>query len=241
MKSRTGNFFPLFFYTLLLAFSLVTMSLRGQNIVVNNVGEHVAIKAGNDSINNTVTRQMKAQAKIAFEQNAIGAVFLQMKKWERKYNSYLKDVSGYASALKAATHAYSDGVRIFLTLNKIRKVIKDNPQGVVATMSMNNLYMETFTEMVSAYDLLKNAIAKGGSENMLTGSERSKTLWALEDKLKEFSKKLNHLYMSLRHYQLVHVWEQATAVMIERNVSEIAGQSLRDWKDRAKELTKDGD
>lgn len=240
MKSRTGKIFPLLFFALLQVFSCVSLPLLGQT-VVNNVPEHVAIKAGNESLNNLVTEQMKSQEKIAFEQNAIGAEFLQMKKWERKYNSYLKDVSGYASALKAATHAYSDGVRIFLTLNNIRKVIKDNPQGVVATMSMNNLYMETFTEMVSAYELLKNAIAKGGPENMLTGSERSKTLWALEDKLKEFQKKLNHLYMSLRHYKLVHVWERATAGMIERDVSDIVDQSLRDWKNRAKEISKNGD
>ena len=240
MKSRTDNSFPLLFLVLLQVFCFVSLPLMGQ-VIVNNVSEHVAIKAGNESLNNTVTHQMKSQEKIAFEQNAIGAEFLQMKKWEQKYNNYLKDVSGYASALKAATHAYSDGVRIFLTLNKIRKVINDNPQGVVATMSMNNLYMETFTEMVSAYELLKNAIAKGGPENMLTGSERSKTLWALEDKLKEFQKKLNHLYMSLRHYNLVHVWESATAGMIERDVSEIAGQSLRDWKKRAKEISNNGD
>lgn len=240
MKSRIGNLFPFLSLVLLQLFCLVSLPLLGQGIV-NNVSEHVAIKAGNESLNNMVTHQMKSQEKIAFEQNAIGAEFLQMKKWERKYNSYLKDVSGYASALKAATHAYSDGVRIFITLHKIRKVIQDNPQGVVATMSMNNLYMETFTEMVSAYELLKNAIAKGGPENMLTGSERSKTLWALEDKLKEFQKKLNHLYMSLRHYNLVHVWECATAGMIERDVSEIAGQSLRDWKKRAKEISNNGD
>lgn len=30
-------------------------------------------------------------------------------------------------------------------------------------MSMNNLYMETTTEMVSVYTLLKNAIAEGVS------------------------------------------------------------------------------
>lgn len=109
-----------------------------------------------------------------------------MKKWERDYNSYLKTATGYASALKAATHIYSDGMRILLTLDKMRKAVHNNPQGIAATVSMNNLYMETTTEMLSVFTLLKNAVAQGGSENMLTGSDRSKTLWELEDRLSAF-------------------------------------------------------
>ena len=237
MKSRTGNYIPFLSVILLVLFSLLTLSIHGQ-YVINNIGEQAAVKIGNDTINKMVSSQIGAQEKIAAKQSSIGLEFLQMKKWEQKYNSYLKDVSGYASALKAATHAYSDGVRIFLTLSKIKNVVKDHVEGVVATMSMNNLYMETFTEMVSAYELLKNAIAKGGPENMLTGAERSKTLWALEDKLKSFQKKLNHLYMSLRHYKLLHVWNRATAGMIDRDIGEIASLSFRDWSDRAREISK---
>lgn len=47
-------------------------------------------------------------------------------------------------------------------------------------MSMNNLYVETATELVSVFNLLNNAVAKGGTENMLTGADRSKTLWEPE-------------------------------------------------------------
>lgn len=67
---------------------------------------------------------------------------------------------------------------------------------------MNNLYMETATELVSVFTLLKDAVAKGGKENMLTGAERSKTLWALNDKLSAFSKKLHRLYLSIRYYTM---------------------------------------
>lgn len=199
----------------------------------SNPGEYAAVTAGNTTINSQVSSQIDAQSRTTVEQNAIGVEFLQIKKWEKKYNSYLKKASGYASTLKAATHAYSDGVRIFMTLSKIYKTIQDNPEGVVATISMNNLYMETLTEMISVYDLLKNSVAKGGEENMLTGSERSKTLWALEDKLSDFQKKLNRLYLSLRHYRLVHVWNKATAGMIDRDVSQVCSQSLKDWKNNA--------
>ena len=47
-------------------------------------------------------------------------------------------------------------------------------------MSMNNLYIETATELVSVFTLLNDAVAKGGKENMLTGAERSKTLVGVE-------------------------------------------------------------
>ena len=163
--------------------------------------------------------------------------FTKMKQWEKDYNSYLKTATNYASALKAATHIYDDGVRILLTLGKLRKAVNNNPQGIVATISMNNLYMETTTEMLSVFSLLKDAVAKGGSTNMLTGAERSKTLWELEDKLSSFSHKLHLLYISIRHYRMSDVWNRATAGMIERDKHEVALQSFSHWKRYAKEVS----
>ena len=126
---------------------------------------------------------------------------------------------------------------MLITLNKLRQAANNNPQGVVATLDMNNLYMETVTEMVSVFTLLKNAVAKGGEENMLTGSERSQTLWELEDKLSAFSHKLQLLYFSIRHYRMADVWNRVTAGMIERNKSQIAQQSLSHWRRYAREVT----
>lgn len=85
-------------------------------------------------------------------------------------------------------HLYDDGVKIFITLAKLKTAIKNNPQGIVASMSMNNLYIETATELVSVFNLLNDAVANGGTENMLTGADRSKTLWALNDKLSAFQR-----------------------------------------------------
>jgi hypothetical protein len=128
-------------------------------------------------------------------------------------------------------------MRILITLNKLRKAASNNPQGIVATLDMNNLYMETTTEMVTCFTLLKDAVAKGGKENMLTGAERSKTLWELEDKLSSFSHKLHLLYLSIRHYRMADVWNRATAGMIERNKADIARQSLSHWRRYAQEAS----
>ena len=145
----------------------------------------------------------------------------------------LKTASGFASSLKACTHLYNDGVKIFITLGKLKYAIGDNPQGIVASMNMNNLYIETATELVSVFSLLQDAIAKGGKENMLTGSERSKTLWALNDKLSAFQKKLNLLHLSIRHYTMTDVWNNVTAGMLDRSNGEVAQMALRRWQKSA--------
>ncbi len=190
----------------------------------------MALAEGNELINDQIDKQISGQRQTAIMQNTIAAEFNQIHKWEKKYNGYLKSVSGYASSLKAATHLYNDGVRIFITLAKLKSAIRNNPQGIVATMSMNNLYLETATELVSVYNLLNDAVAKGGSENMITGADRSKTLWALNDKLFAFQKKLNKLYLSIRYYTMSDVWNNITAGMIDRDNGTIAREAMRRWR-----------
>lgn len=230
MRLRTDNIL-----LIMLVMVFAAPSANAQ-IVSANPLEWMALAEGNEAINGEIEKEIKGQTKTAMLQNTIAAEFTKIHDWEKKYNSYLKTASGYASSLKACTHLYDDGVRIFVTLGKLRKAIADNPQGIVATMSMNNLYMETATELVSMFTLLKDAVAKGGRENMLTGADRSKTLWALNDKLGAFSKKLHRLYLSIRYYTMIDVWNRVTAGMIDRNNGEIAVQALGRWR-RAGRLT----
>ena len=204
--------------------------------VVSNAGEQALLAKGNMQILDTVRREIKHQTKTAVIQNVMAAEFTKMKKWEKQYNKYLKTATNFASSLKAATHIYDSGMRILLTLNKLRKAASNNPQGIVATLSMNNLYMETVLEFVSVGNLLKNTIAKGGKTNMITGSERSKSLWELEDRLSSLSARLYQLYLSIRHYTMADVWYRVTAGMVDRRKGEIAERSLKEWKRCAKEV-----
>ena len=204
--------------------------LAKAQIAASNPLEWVALAEGNELINSQIDKQIKGQTQTAVLQNSIAAEFNRIHQWEKEYNSYLKTASGYASSLKACTHLYNDGVRIFLTLGKLGKAIKDNPQGIIAGMSMNNLYIETATELVSVFSLLNDAVAKGGKENMLTGAERSQTLWALNDKLSAFSRKLHLLYLSIQYYTLNDVWNNVTAGMIDRSNGEVAQLALNRWR-----------
>lgn len=99
---------------------------------------------------------------------------------------------------------------------------------------MNNLYIETATELVTVFTLLRNAVATGGSGNMLIGSERSEILWALSDKLDDFHKKLCSLYLCIRYYTLNDVWYNVTAGMLDREYGEIAQRSLERWRNAAR-------
>lgn len=241
MKSQTGNIHPCrsdhFRFDsrwLIISFIAFFLLWFGYNkaeaqIVSSNPLEYVALAEGNELINSQIKSQIEDQQNTALLQNTIAAEFTQIHKWEKKYNSYLKTVSGYASSLKACTSLYDDGVRIFINLCHLRKAIADNPQGIVATMSMNNLYIETATELVTVYTTLRDAIAKGGSGNMLTGAERSKTLWELNDKLNAFNKKLNRLCLSIRYYTMTDVWNSVTAGMLDRSYGELAHQAHKRW------------
>lgn len=220
---------PITKITMLLFGIILSVTAKAQ-IVTTNPLEYVALAEGNELILGKVKDQMDGQKKTALLQNTIAAEFEQMRQWEKKYNSYLKTASGFASSLKACTHLYNDGVRIFISLCKLKKAISDNPQGIVAAMSMNNLYIETATELVTVFSLLRDAVAKGGKENMLTGAERSQTLWALNDQLSAFQKKLNLLYLSIRTYTMTDVWNNVTAGMLDRNNGEVARMAMNRWR-----------
>ena len=224
MKSRTISII----LAAVLAFMLP--QLAQAQIAASNPLEWVALAEGNELINGQIDKQIKGQTQTAVLQNSIAAEFNRIHQWEKEYNNYLKTASGFASSLKACTHLYNDGVRIFLTLGKLGKAIKNNPQGIIASMSMNNLYIETATELVSVFTLLNDAVAKGGTENMLTGAERSKTLWALNDKLSAFSRKLHLLYLSIRYYTLNDVWNNVTAGMLDRDNGEVARLAMTRWR-----------
>ena len=199
---------------------LLTYTAKAQ-IVTTNPLEYAALAEGNELILGKVKDQIDGQKKTALLQNTIAAEFEQMRQWEKKYNSYLKTASGFASSIKACTHLYNDGVKIFITLGKLKNAVSDSPQGIVASMNMNNLYIETATELVTVFSLLRDAVAKGGKDNMLTGAERSQILWALNDQFSAFQKKLNLLYLSIRTYTMTDVWNNATAGMLDRNNGEI--------------------
>ena len=93
--------------------------LAKAQVAASNPLEWAALAEGNELINGQIDKQIKGQTQTALMQNSIAAEFNRIHEWEKQYNSYLKTANGYASSLKACTHLYNDGVRIFLTLGKL--------------------------------------------------------------------------------------------------------------------------
>ena len=213
-----------------LLFCLVAFVETQAQVTSVNPLEWTALAEGNEAINHEVQSQIDGKTKTAMLQNTIAAEFDQIHRWQMKYNNYLKTASGYASTLKASTQLYNDGVRCFIYLGKLKQAIGNNPQGIVATMSMNNLYIETASELVTIYNMLKDAVTTGGPTNMLTGAERSQTMWALSDRLALFNRKLCQLHICVRYYTMTDVWNNVTAGMIDRDNGTIATQAYGRWR-----------
>ena len=213
--------------TLVLAgISVSTFAQVGES----NPSQYVAIAEGQTLVNNAVNSQTKGMQKTAALQGSMAAEFTMMKKWEQKYNSYLKTARGYADALKAGTSLYADGVETLRHLYEIRKAINANPTGIGATLAMNDLYLETTTEFIKTYRLLKVSIAKGGTDNMLTGAERTEMLWQLNDELARLNAKLRTLAISIAYHNFTDVWNQYTAGMVDKSHANIAHDAYDRWR-----------
>lgn len=210
--------------------SVLTASKASAQIGESNPSQYAAMETGTEMINSSVGKQTTAMRKTGTLQAAIAAEFTQMKSWESKYNSYLKTANGYAEQLKAGCNLYAEGVMTLRHIYEIQKACSANPEGIAASISMNNLYMETVTEFVKTYRTLKKSIAQGGSANMLNGKQRTELLWAINTNLYDLNAKLRQLAISIAFYNLKDVWNRATAGMTERSHGEIAEEALDRWK-----------
>lgn len=196
----------------------------------SNPLQYVEIETGHKNINDQIKKQTKAQEKTGLLQATISAEFTKIKQWEGKYNSYLKTARGYAEAIKAGTSLYAEGVETLRHIHEIRKAVAANPQGIGASVAMNNIYVETAAELIRTYRLLKVSVALGTNVNMLTGAERTELLWNLNDALDQLNRKLRRLAMSIAFYNLGDVWNNATVGMVERSHAQVAADAIDRWK-----------
>ncbi len=201
----------------------------GQN-VENNASQIVVLHDAGGKINKEVSRGSSNMMKVGILGGMMTAEFLAVKRWEERYNSYMKTTEGLADALKAATSLYAEGVITFRCLSEIRNAMSNNPQGIVATMSMNNIYMEVVAEMIKTYQVLDKTLALGGKMNMLTGAERTEILWCLNESMHNMNSKFRKLALSIAYYNMHDVWNQATAGMLECDHKTKAEKALERWK-----------
>lgn len=223
MKLRTDH--RLFLLPAVLLLGVVSLSAQG--ITSSNPAEYAAITAGEARVDSQIVKQSRSMTAIAGEQMAMVKLNTKMKHWEKQYSEYLKTVSGYASAIKAATTLYADGMQTLTALWDVHAACRVNPQGIAASVSMNNLYMETAREFIRTYKTLKQVVARGGEGNMLSGSERTQLLWNLTDNLARLNRKLRLLAVSVTMHSFEDVWNRAVNGKIGKTNKMLATESSR--------------
>lgn len=146
-------------YRLLLACILSFVSLRMSAIYLVSVDPlwEVAVLNGTKFLLDEYDKQNNKILEIAALQNTMALHFNPMKEWQRKQNAYLK-VACYAEAVQAGTRLTAEAVRTVRDLIDLQKVMRRNPEGIAATLSMNNLYVETIVEFIKTFRMLNKVL-----------------------------------------------------------------------------------
>lgn len=188
-----------------------------------------AVMDGTKMVNEQYTKQTTQLVEIGALQNTMALHFNAVKNWQWKHNCYLKDAESFAEAFNAGTNLTAQAVRTMRDLLDLKKVMARNPEGIAATLAMNNLYMETITEFIKTFRMLKFSVSTGGEYNMLTGKERTEMLWALVDRIDELNTKIRKLILSVAYYRVKDIWAFYTRGMFERHKADIAENCLDRW------------
>lgn len=208
-------------------FLAIVTTIHAQSASESNPLEYTAIGAGEAMVDKEIKKQQQLRDTLTVYQTGMLVGQTKMKKWEEKYNAYLKTAQGYASAIKAGCTLYIEGVQTLVALWEIKTACKINPQGIAASVPMNTLYMETAAELIKTYRSLKKVVAKGGEDNMLKGSERTRLLWELNDELNQLNKKFRALALSIGYYTFEDVWNKAIAGKIQKSNKTLAEEALK--------------
>lgn len=218
-------------YRVILACILAVNSIRMSAIDFVSIDPlwQLAVIDGTNKVLDKYDTQNDKLLKITALQNTISLHFNPIKEWQRKYNDYLKNAESYAEAFNAGSRLTSEAVRTIRDLMDLKKVMGRNPEGIAASLAMNNLYTETITEFIKTFRMLKFSVSTGGEYNMLTGKERTEMLWALVDRMDELNTKVRKLILSVAYYKIQDIWAFYTRGMFDRHKADIANNCLERW------------
>ena len=219
---------------LLLASVMPTMA----QVTMQNPLEWAALDFGNTEINKAVAKNIKKENITIGMMGATDSKLLIVKGWEKKYIQYLETVDGFASSLEAGSMIFADGVKCLLNIKKLAQAVADNPEGLLSTAGMNNIYIETFAEFSGVYTMMEKAIKQGGADNLLDGRARCQLLWALEDKISALNKKLARLVINVGTYNLTDLWYSRAGYVTYRHDRSWVKQNLSQWRRTAQSVHK---
>lgn len=144
---RTGNKDKI-----LMAIVMTFMSVKAFAIDYISVDPlwELAVINGTDEVNKQYKTQTTKLIEIGALENTMALHFNAIKEWQRKYNSYLKTAS-YAEAVNAGSKLATSAVRTLRDIMDLKKAMSRNPEGIAATLAMNDLYLETIVEFIKTF------------------------------------------------------------------------------------------
>lgn len=227
MNLRTG-----FRQTLLLMAVIVAFSQRMSAYSLGGVFpiQESTITAGEYTLQQLIGQQAVQMGAVNAEQVPISLEFKEMDNWNRKYYNYLSDAGYVINSLQAGTTIYTKAFECFRNLVDLGKAIKENPQGVVSTAALNNLYVETAVKFVKVFRTLNNVLKKGGKQSMLNGADRCRLLWQISGELDELKTSINRIAISVRYYSILDVWWNATLQYGIYDHKQVADYCYNKWK-----------
>lgn len=214
---------------IILLLLFMKMTVWGQSVIAAYPDQWIIISLYGGDVISQSQKNTKKMAEVIAEQHITDQMLTVLDKWNKEYNDYLKDTTGIVSSIKAGSMLYTQGAILLENIFLLKKAIGSNPEGLPASVPMNNLYMETAVTAIKCCKTLKTACTKGGSDNMLTGAERVELLWRLGEEMRELNKKVRKTAISIAYYRLTDVWWKATEGMVDYDHGTIAKRSMKEW------------
>ena len=134
---------------------LISNGSAAQSIFASYPDQHPIIAIDGGKVISETGKNTARMGGIIVEQHVAAQMLTVLDRWNQEYNDYLKDPSGLASNIKLTNTLYLQGAELMRNIFQLKKAIKANPEGIAATVPMNNLYMETAALIIKCYRTLK--------------------------------------------------------------------------------------
>lgn len=215
---------------IVMLFVFITFSITAKaGLTQTNPAEIAALTAGEIKVNGSISQQVGYQTAVFGELVILLGENTKMRKWEQNYVNYLESGGDIAKQVVAASGLLASGIETFLGLCELEKAISINKQGIIASGMMTNLYLETASELIETYNIIKvvadTTLTK--KTHLLSGAERAEMIWQVQDQIKRLNSKLHQLAVSIACYSFEDVWNAATAGMLDKSHGTIAKEAMR--------------
>lgn len=134
---------------------LISNSSAAQSIFASYPDQYPIISLEGGKVISEAGKNTAKMGEVIAEQHIAAQMLTVLDRWNQEYNDYLKDPSGLASNIKLTNTLYLQGAELMRNIFQLKKAIKANPEGIAATVPMNNLYMETAALIIKCYRTLK--------------------------------------------------------------------------------------